>query len=153
MEVELIENCKKGNIDKVKQLVGKGANIRCFEDGPFRYSCVYGTLEVVKYILELDKTIDPEMMNFYGIIGAASNSNKDVYNYLLKKCPNFKPEEHTNDLDILFDSWDRPLSKKELEDYPKELYMSPKIAHKIYIDALRGKFYKIGVKNRNYYIY
>ena len=57
MNSPLIQACKEGDLEKVKQLCEAGADIRSGNDLAFRWASCNGHLEVVKYLVSLGADI------------------------------------------------------------------------------------------------
>ena len=51
MSRELVNACKRGELDEVKRLIGCGADVHYDNDWSLRRACAKGHLELVKYLV------------------------------------------------------------------------------------------------------
>jgi ankyrin repeat protein len=85
-DLALRKSSEYGNIDVVKFLVGKGANIRTCEDYALRYSSQYGHIEVVKFLVE--KGSDIHMCDDYALRYSSQYGHIEVVKFLIGKGAN-----------------------------------------------------------------
>ena len=84
LENELIKYCEEGNINKVKRLVEKGADIHTQNDKALIVSCSRGWIEVVKYLIE--KILPPYYANL--VFFCYDNKNPESERkYLIAEVP------------------------------------------------------------------
>ncbi len=86
---ELVIECLKGNLEKVKDIIysKKTIDIHFHYNGhPLDFACYKGHLEIVKFLINQNKyVIDINLRNEYGntaIVYAISNNNKKIVKFL-----------------------------------------------------------------------
>ena len=82
----LIEESSLGNINHIKLLLEKGADIHAENDGALRWAAAYGHRDVVELLLEKGANIRAE--NDSALRRAAVNGYRDVVELLLKRGAN-----------------------------------------------------------------
>ena len=86
LEQHLSKAVYKGDLEKVKELENKGADIRAESDCPLRWAAQNGQLDIVKYLES--KGADIHAWNDYAFCYAAANGHLDVVKYLESKGAN-----------------------------------------------------------------
>ena len=84
----LILAAKNGNLEKVRYLVKKGADINAENNESLRWSAINGHLEVVKYLIKKGADINAE--NNYALKWSSYYGHLEVVKYLLKKGADIK---------------------------------------------------------------
>ena len=74
------------NVNTFRLLIEKGADIHAGSDYAFRWSVVYGYLDIVKYLLENGANIHAD--NDYALKWSARQGNLDLIKYLLENGAN-----------------------------------------------------------------
>ena len=85
---ELFVAAEKGDLDKVKELVAKGANPDLadeYGDVPINRAAVEGHLDVVKFLVEHGAMYHSPGIGLYPLDGAAGNGRLDVVKYLVEE--------------------------------------------------------------------
>jgi len=79
----LVEACKKGNLKKVKKLIGK---IHANEEKALIWAADFGYLEVVKYLVE--KGADVHILDDMPLRRAAAGGHLEIIKYLIENGAN-----------------------------------------------------------------
>lgn len=91
LDTGLVIEAASGNIERVRLLLEKGANVHAEEDHALRYSAEYGRLEMVRLLLEKGADIharDDEALRY-----SAMNGHLEVVRLLLEKGANIRAYE------------------------------------------------------------
>lgn len=91
----LFTSSREGELNLVKEAIGKGANIRAGYDYPLRYASYNGHLEVVKYLVE--QGADIHVYNEEGLRLASGRGHLEVVKYLAEHGADI----HANDNEAL----------------------------------------------------
>ena len=97
--MDFIECCKTGDINSIKQMSLNTIKYNCDLDRGFRCACMYGHINIVRYLCELYKTGDYKKINIhtmdeYGFRWACYYGHINIVRYL---CELYK----TGDYDII----------------------------------------------------
>jgi len=84
---EFIEHCSKGDLEKAKHMLfvqydRQNINISKWNDEAFRDACRFGHLEVAKWLLEVEPSIDISAQDEYAFRRACCNNHIDVATWL-----------------------------------------------------------------------
>jgi len=88
---KLSEAIKNNDLEKVKYLLERGANLRADDDFALRWAAVNGQLELVKYLLE--QGADLHVWKDWALRKAAENGHLEVVKYLLEQGANLHAED------------------------------------------------------------
>ncbi|BCS82625.1 ankyrin repeat protein [Cotonvirus japonicus] len=80
--------CRYGDLEKVKELVAKGVNVKARDNCALRWAAEYGNLEVVKFLIENKAEVTGS--GSYALIMACENGYLEVVKYLVECGTNIK---------------------------------------------------------------
>lgn len=81
MSLELLDYCKEGNLQGIKELVEEGADSHADNEYALRYSARHGYLEIVKYFVSLGSDIHAE--NEAALRESAARGHLEIVKYLV----------------------------------------------------------------------
>ena len=85
--------CLKSNLEIVQLLYNasdKKINIRCLNDMAFLNACSSNQFDIIKWLFEINPSIDIHTNNEAGLICACVNNNLELVSFLHEKSNNFK---------------------------------------------------------------
>ncbi|AZL89634.1 ankyrin repeat protein [Megavirus baoshan] len=110
LQNSLCINCRHGNLEKVKELVNEGANVKARDNCAIRWASEYGHIDIIKYLISqgaditgsgsyaivlaskyghidtvkylVDQGIDVKILNNCAIRSAKKNNHNDIVEYL-----------------------------------------------------------------------
>ena len=85
-------SARVGHLEIVKYLVETGSDIHVDNDGPLRSSVKYGHLEIVKYLVEKGANIHAE--NNYALFSAISNNHLEIVKFLVENGANINSNNY-----------------------------------------------------------
>ena len=117
----LCAECKNGNLERVRLLLDKGANIHSNDDEPLRNACENGNLEIVRLLL--DKCGDIHALNDEPLRKACKNGHLEIVRLLLDKGASVNAQNyealtiasrlgHISIKDLLLEALDRLIKRK-----------------------------------------
>ena len=80
--MDFMEECRRGNLKNIKNLVEKGFSISTSNYLPLRIAALYGYFEMVKYLVE--KGSDISIYHYQSLRYASRKGHLEVVNYLRK---------------------------------------------------------------------
>nr|WBF70285.1 hypothetical protein [Megavirus caiporensis] len=83
LQNSLCINCRHGNLEKVKELVNKGADVKARDNCAIRWASEYGHLDVVKYLI--DQGADITGSGSYAIVSASRYGHIEIVKYLVSQ--------------------------------------------------------------------
>lgn len=85
---KLCSACVKGDLEEVKNLIDKGANINVADNSPLRWCAWYGHVEIMQYLIE--KGADVHADNDSAFIWSCSRGYLNTVKFLVEKGVNLR---------------------------------------------------------------
>ena len=93
--------CELGNLEAVKYLVEKGADIQAestFGNTPLHLACLKGHIEIVKYLVEKGAEVNAKgVLDYIPFHWACLNGNIEIVKYLVEKGADIQAKNKRND--------------------------------------------------------
>lgn len=86
----LAEACKRGDAQRVKNLIEDGANPAAEASDSFGWAASFGQKEVVELLLK-DKRVDPTAKQNEALIAALANGHVETAAFIMERCSNVNP--------------------------------------------------------------
>jgi hypothetical protein len=90
--MDFINVCEEGRLDRVIELVNNGVDIHADEDYGFRIACLYGHLDIIKYLMEQEDKPNIHVDDEYGFQLICQNRHLEVFKCLMEY--DNKPNNH-----------------------------------------------------------
>ncbi|AFX93104.1 putative ankyrin repeat protein [Megavirus courdo11] len=83
LQNSLCINCRYGNLEKVTELVNKGADVKARDNCAIRWASEYGHIDVVKYLI--NQGADITGSGSYAVVSASKYGHIEIVKYLVSQ--------------------------------------------------------------------